>query len=116
MKTFIQNGNVTTVTAPAGGATANHGLLIGNLFGIATCDALAGESVEIATTGVFDLNKSAATVIGQGVRVAWDDTAREIALSGVGLYPVGIATLAAGDSATTVTVRLDGIATVAAET
>ncbi len=55
-----------------------------------------------------------ATVINQGDRVAWEDTAREIALPGVGLYPVGIATMAAGDGATTVTVRLDGIATVAA--
>ena len=114
MKTFIQPGNVISVTAPAGGVTANQGLLVGSLFGIATCDALEGEYTEIATTGVFDLNKDSATVIGQGDRVAWDDTAREIALPGVGLYPVGIATLVAGDGATTVTVRLDGIATVAA--
>ena len=114
MKTFIQPGNVISVTAPAGGVTANHGLLVGSLFGIATFDALEGEYTEIATTGVFDLNKDAATVISQGDRVAWDDTAREIALPGIGLYPVGIATMAAGDGAITVTVRLDGIATVAA--
>ena len=114
MKTFIQNGDVITVTAPAGGVTSGQGLLVGSLFGIATCDALSGESVEIATTGVFDLNKNSATVISQGDRVAWDDTAREIALPSVGLYPVGIATLAAGDGATSVTVRLDGVATVAA--
>ena len=114
MKTFIQNGNIMSVIAPAGGVTVSQGLLVGSLFGIATKDAPAGASVEIATTGVFDLNKDAATVMGQGDRVAWDDTAREIALPGVGLYPVGIATMAAGDGATTVTVRLDGIATVAA--
>ena len=114
MKTFIQPGNVISVTAPAGGVTANHSLLVGSLFGIITCDALEGESVEIATAGVFDLSKDAATVISQGDRVAWDDTAREIALPGVGLYPVGIATLAAGDGASTVRVRLDGIATVEA--
>ena len=114
MKNFIQNGDVITVTAPAGGVTSGQSLLVGSLFGVVAYDALAGEPTEIATTGVFDLNKDAATVIGQGDRVAWDDTAREIALPGVGLYPVGIATLAAGDSATTVTVRLDGIATVAA--
>ena len=53
-------------------------------------------------------------MIEQGDRVAWDDAAKEITLPGGGLYLVGIATLAAGDGATTVTVRLDGIATVAA--
>ena len=114
MKTFIQPGNIMSVIAPAGGVTVNQGLLVGSLFGIATCDALEGEYTEIATAGVFDLNKDAATVISQGDRVAWDDTAREIALPGVGLYPVGIATMAAGDGATAVTVRLDGVATVAA--
>ena len=114
MKTFIQPGNVISVTAPAGGVTANHGLLVGSLFGIAAYDALEGEYTEIATAGVFNLNKDAATVINQGDRVAWDDTAKEIALPGAGLYPVGIATLAAGDGATTVRVRLDGVATKAA--
>ena len=114
MKTFIQNGDVITVTAPTSGTTSSDGIIVGSLFGIATCDALEGESVEIATAGVFDLSKDAATVISQGDRVAWDDTAREIALPGVGLYPVGIATLAAGDGASTVRVRLDGIATVVA--
>ena len=114
MKTFIQNGNVISVIAPAGGVTSGQGLLVGSLFGIATYDALEGEYTEIAAAGVFNLNKDAAAVISQGDRVAWDDTAREIALPGVGLYPVGIATMAAGDGTTTVTVRLDGIATVAA--
>ena len=114
MKTFIQPGNVISVTAPAGGVTANQGLLTGSLFGIATCDALEGEHTEIATTGVFDLNKDAATLIGQGDRVAWDDIAREIALPGVGLYPVGVAVAAAGNGTTVVRVRLDGVGTVAA--
>ena len=114
MKTFIQPGNVISVTAPAGGVASGDGVIVGSLFGIAACDALAGESVEIATTGVFDLNKDSATVLSQGDRVAWDDSAMEIALPGAGLYPVGMATVAAGDGATTVTVRLDGIATVAA--
>ncbi len=114
MKTFIQPGNIMSVIASAGGVTVNQGLLVGSLFGIATCDALEGEYTEIAAAGVVDLNKNAATVISQGDRVAWDDTAREIALPGVGLYPVGIATMAAGDGATAVTVRLDGVATVAA--
>jgi hypothetical protein len=43
-----------------------------------------------------------------------DATAKQIKLPAVGLYPVGIATEAAGSGAATVKVRLDGVATVAA--
>jgi predicted RecA/RadA family phage recombinase len=114
MKTFIQPGDIITVIAPVGGITANQGLLIGGLFGIATTSALQGDDVEIAITGVFDMPKASATVIAQGDQVAWDDTVKETALPGVGLFPVGIATAAAGNGVTTVSVRLDGVATAAA--
>jgi len=114
MKTFIQPGNIITVVAPVGGITAGQGLLIGGLFGIATSSALQGYDVEIAVTGVFDMPKASAAVIAQGDQVAWDDTAKEIALPGVGLYPIGIATTAAGNGATTLSVRLDGVGTAAA--
>jgi len=36
MKTFIQNGDVITVTAPAGGVASRDGVIVGSLFGIAT--------------------------------------------------------------------------------
>ena len=114
MKTFIQPGNIITVVTPVGGITANQGLLIGGLFGIATTSTLQGDDVEISITGVFDMPKASATVIAQGDQVAWDDTAKEIAPPGVGLYPVGIATTAAVNGTITVNVRLDGVATAAA--
>ena len=82
--------------------------------GVAATDAMAGDWVEIGTVGVYDLPKLSTAVIAQGDRVAWDDTAKEIVLPGVGLYPVGVATEAAGNGTATVKVRLDGIATVAA--
>jgi len=111
MKTFIQKGNIVTVTTAANIASGD-GVLVGSIFGVAAADAAAGDEVEITTTGVFDLPKDAATVIDIGNRVAWDDTAKEIALPGVGLYPVGVATEAAGNGVATVKVRLDGISTV----
>jgi predicted RecA/RadA family phage recombinase len=114
MKNYIQNGDMITVTAPVGGVTSGQCLLVGSLFGIVAASAAEGEAVEIATTGVFDLPKDAAMVIDPGDRIAWDDTAKEIALPGVGLYPVGIAVTAAGNGTTTVRVRLDGIGTIAA--
>jgi predicted RecA/RadA family phage recombinase len=114
MKNYIQNGDIITVTAPVGGVTSGQGILVGSLFGIVAATAAEGESAEIATTGVFDLLKDVATLIDVGDRVAWDDTAKQVALPGAGLYPVGIAVTAAGNGTTTVRVRLDGIATAAA--
>ena len=53
-------------------------------------------------------------VIALGDHMSWDDTAKQIKLPAVGVYLVGIATEAAGSGATTVKVRLNGIATRAA--
>jgi predicted RecA/RadA family phage recombinase len=90
-----------TVSAPTGGVASGQGVIVGGLFGI-------------ATTGVYDLPKAPATVVALGDRVAWDDTAKVIAPPASGLYPVGIAIIAAGNGAVTVRVRLDGVATEAA--
>ena len=46
--------------------------------------------------------------------MAWDNTAKNINVPGAGRFPVGVATEAAGNGITSVRVRLDGVATVAA--
>jgi predicted RecA/RadA family phage recombinase len=114
MKNFIQNGDTISVTAPVGGIASGQGIVAGSLFGVAAKAAAEGESVEIATVGVFELPKAPATVIAQGARVAWDDTVKQVVLPGAGLYSIGAAVLAAGNGATLVRVRLDGVATEAA--
>ena len=114
MKTFIQNGDVITVTAPTGGVASGDGVIVGSLFGIAAYDAPAGGPTEIATTGVYELPKDSLVVIAVGDRVSWDDTAKQIRLPAVGFYPVGVATEATGSGVTAVKVRLDGIAIQAA--
>lgn len=98
---------------PAGGFASGDGILIGSLFGITGKVAAEGESVEIGTTGVYELPKDSLAVIALGDRVSWDNTAKQIKLPAVGPYPVGIAAEAAGSGTTTVKVRLDGIATAA---
>lgn len=110
MKIFIQEGHIITVTAAAN-ITSGDGVLVGIIFGVATTDAVAGEEVEIATVGVYELPKLSTAVIAQGDRVAWDDTAKQIKLPAAGLYPVGVATETAGNGAATVKVRLDWVAT-----
>ncbi|MCZ7641884.1 MAG: DUF2190 family protein [Pseudorhodoplanes sp.] len=114
MKNFIQRGDVITVTAPTGGVISGQGVLVGNLFGVAATTVAEGESVEIATVGVYELPKLVSAVIAAGARVAWDDTAKQVVLPATGMVPIGIATLAAGNGNATVRVRLDGIATQAA--
>jgi predicted RecA/RadA family phage recombinase len=114
MKNFVQRGDMITVTAPTGGVSSGQGVLVGNLFGVAATTAAEGESVEIATIGVYELPKLVSAVIAAGARVAWDDTAKQVVLPATGMVPIGTATLAAGNGVATVRVRLDGVATEAA--
>ena len=44
-------------------------------------------------------------------RDTWDETAKQVVPPGAGLYPIGVAVLAAGNGATVARVRLDGVAT-----
>jgi predicted RecA/RadA family phage recombinase len=89
-------------------------VLVGNLFGAAATTAAEGESVEIATVGIYELPKLVSAVIAVGARVAWDDTAKQVVLPATGMVPIGIATVAAGNGVASIRVRLDGIATAAA--
>jgi len=114
MRNYIQEGRMITVAAPAGGVTFGDCVVIGALFGVASKTAAAGETVTIATEGVFDLPKLASAVIAVGDKVSWDDTAKQGNLPGPGRYPIGIAIKAAGNGATTVRARLDGVGTAAA--
>lgn len=114
MKSFIQNGDVITVPAPTGGITSGDGMLVGNLFGVAATTAVEGEPAEVATTGVYSLPKAASAVLALGARVSWDNTAKAVTTPGTGRYPIGIAVEDAGNGATMIAVRLDGIGTAAA--
>lgn len=111
MQNFIQNGHVVTVPAPTGGVACGEGIIVGNIFGVAAYSAAEGDPLELATTGVYKLPKATAAVLTVGARVAWDNTAKNINVSGAGRFPVGIATEAAGNGITSVAVRLDGVAT-----
>lgn len=114
MQNYIQNGHVITATTPAGGILSGEGLIVGNIFGVAAYSAAEGDPLELATTGVYKLPKATAAVLTVGARVAWDNTAKNINVPGAGRFPVGVATEAAGNGVTSVAVRLDGVATVAA--
>lgn len=89
-------------------------VLVGDLFGVAANTEAEGDSVEIATVGVYELPTLASAVITTRDRVAWDDTAKQVVLPRAGKVPIGLATLAAGNGVATARVRLDGVPTQAA--
>ncbi len=109
MKNFVQKGDMVTVVAPAGGVTSGDGVLIGTLFGVAVRDAAAGENVDIAVSGVFDLPKVAAQTHAVGEAVGWDPATDEVndTIAGA-VIEIGKVLVAAGAATTSVRVRLNG--------
>lgn len=114
MKNFIQKDDLIEVAAPTGGVTSGDGVIVGALFGVAVTTAAEGETVTLLTEGVFDLPKATTTTFTSGGMVSFDISTRKAVAPATGKYPIGAATVAAGNGATTVRVRLDGIATSAA--
>ena len=112
-KTFLQGGDRLAVTAPAA-VSSGDGVLVGALFGVALTDAAEGADVVVQTKGVWTPPKLATAVIPQGTAVSWGADAGQVVLPGAGHFPIGAAVQAAGNGASTVAVRLDGVATNAA--
>jgi predicted RecA/RadA family phage recombinase len=105
MKNYVQDGEVITVTAPytvASGA----GCLVGSLFGVATSAASSGASVEIKTTGVFDLTTLGTDTPAQGAIAYWDDTNKRLTTTASGNTDVGRFTVAKTNGPTVGRVRL----------
>ncbi len=113
MKNFVQNGHMITVPAPTGGIKSGTGMIVGNLFGIASMSSAEGKNVEIATTGVFDLPKAANTTFTLGQLVSWDAANGQVVAPATGMYPIGVSIYDAGNGTTTAWVRLDGVSVAA---
>ena len=94
MRNFVQPGDHVTVAAPAG-VLSGDGVEIGNLFGIASTDALSGEDVSIATTGVYDVAKASGEVFAVGDAVSF--ASGEATTSGLEIGTC-VAAAAAGDA------------------
>ena len=110
MKNFVQNGSTIPVTAPAGGVASGDGMLLGSLFGVASEDAAAGVTVEMATTGVYDLPKVSGLAVTAGALIYWDQSdAAATPASASDAVLIGAAIEAAGGSAATVRTRLNGV-------
>lgn len=107
MKNYVQRGDVIPLVAPYAVASG-AGLLVGSIFGVAETTAAISATVEAALTGVFDLAKATGTAWTQGVRIYWDDAAKNCttnAAAGANKL-IGVATLAAASGDTVGRVRL----------
>ncbi len=107
--TYIHEGNSIDYT-PAADVSAGDVIVQGELVGVAKLNIKAGTLGALAVVGVFDFPKAtgASTAIAEGIDVYWDDTANEAtADSATGANKrVGRSVAAAGDSDTTVRVRM----------
>jgi len=113
-KTFLHDGDLITVAAPSGGVLSGDLVIVGSIAGVALADAGEAANVVLQTTGVWTLPKLPTTVIAQGAAVSWDIDPGQVVLPSAGHYPIGAAVEGAGNGATTVKVRLDGVTTAAA--
>jgi predicted RecA/RadA family phage recombinase len=109
MKNFLQDGDVLTLPAPVGGVLSGQGMVAGKFFGVASTNAAAGASVEVAVVGVYEL--PAVGPIVQGGLCYWDGAAKKVTATAAGNTLVGAATEAVGGGETVAKVRLNGIAT-----
>lgn len=107
MRNYVQPGNVVTLTAPAA-LSSGDGVLVGDLFGVASFDAASGAPVECAIVGVYRLPKETPLAISQGAAVYWDDAAKVITTTAGGNTLIGNAITAATSAATHALVRLSG--------
>lgn len=111
MRNYVQPGEVAAFTAPVGGVVSGSVYKIGDLVGVATVDAAAGAKFSFYVgPGVISGPKASAQAWAEGVKVYWDNTAKNFTTTLTGNTLVGVAWLPAGTNDTTGQVRLDGVA------
>lgn len=105
---YVQPGDTVTVTAPYV-LTSGAGCLVGSLFGVALSAAANAATVEIMTTGVFDITKASGAVT-QGAKMYWDNTNKVVTTTSTSNTLIGVATQAQASGDATCRVRLGIVA------
>lgn len=107
---YIQAGSHLTLTAPA--MVSSGGVVVaGAIAGVALGGASAGQPVDVAVAGVFDLAKVGAEAMALGAPVFYDASTGLVTLDDdTGANPrLGTVVKAAGAGVATVAVRLVSI-------
>lgn len=106
MKTFVQKGDVLTLT-PAAAVASGIGYLFGaGLFGVATNDVVISTPGEFITEGVVTIGKTSALAIAVGDRLFWDATNKVVNKTSTAQQCVGVAVEAAANPSSTVTMKI----------
>lgn len=113
MRTYKSTG-VSIALVAAGLTLSGAPVLAGNLFGVAQHTAEADAPLTITTLGVYALPKDSAAVFTVGEEVWFDPVAKSCGEKAPGKHLIGVAIVAAGNSTTSVDVRLNGGSTVVA--
>ena len=108
MKTFSQEGEVLTFTAPAN-VTAGTGVKIGDLLVIPTITVLSGAQFTGVRVGVVEHAKLSAQAWTEGQQVNWDDTNKRFTTVTTGNFLAGIAYKVAANPSATGFVILRGV-------
>jgi predicted RecA/RadA family phage recombinase len=81
MRDFWQPGMVVGLVMPHD-VLSGEGVIVGQLFGVATTDGKTGQIVECLIEGVVALPRAPGSAWAAGAKVSWDATAKVVALSG----------------------------------
>lgn len=107
MNNYVQTGTMLTVPAPAD-VNSGGGVIVGQIFGIASTNAETGDDVAIATQGVFELPKVAADDFSIGEAAYWDEAEGLVTVTATDNVAIGVAVSVAAADTASVRVRLDG--------
>lgn len=111
MQNYKKSGAIVTRTAPSGGVVSGNAYKIGQLLLIAAvtvAETLPFEGVAVGE--VETAQKATGEAWAEGALLYWDDTAKKFTTTAEENLLVGSAAAVAGSSATSGTVRLNGIA------
>lgn len=106
MKNAVSHGNVlsfTTVAAVASGAM----VLIGTRVGVAIAAIAANGTGAVQVVGEFEITKNTTDVVAQGALLYWDNANKRLTTTASGNTLAGFATEAAGNTATTVKIKIN---------
>src|SRR5437762_696902 len=109
MQNFIQNGNYLTLPEAPYTLAPGDGALVGSIFGVSANASDSGDECVLGVAGVYRLLKVLSDNISVGDPLWWDDTDKVVTTDDTGPNVlIGVAVAAAGTSAVTVDVRLNG--------
>lgn len=110
MQTYVQPGEVLTLTAPGGGAVSGTPYKIGSLIVVSCIDADAAAPFTAMVVGVATVPKATGQTWSEGAKLYWDNGAGKFTTTSGGNTLAGVAVADAASGDATGQMRLDGVA------